>query len=197
MKFYGNKSGLGLIEVIVALAVVITGVVSGLTLTSYNLDASVASQTRLIAANLAREGLEVVRSLRDSNWLAGNPWNSNIVAADKYRLIVQFDPSANAWSTVSQDTDLAACDACQIYLDEANDVYGHDDTKTLTGYRRLLTKRDICWPTGVTEALLAEGEVCGDYGYPLAGWQLESEVSWTEQRQIRTISVIDKIYDWH
>ena len=34
------------------------------------------SESRVIAANLVREGIEVVRSIRDSNWLACTSWTN-------------------------------------------------------------------------------------------------------------------------
>ena len=100
------QAGFSLIEAMIALSVIITGVVSGLTLTSFNLTASFISETRLIAANLAREGLETVRSLRDSNWLAGRPWNEGILNAGFYRFTVNFNPANNLWLAVEQANDI-------------------------------------------------------------------------------------------
>ena len=49
-----------------------TALVTGLSLAIYALTASATSQNQLIATNLAREGIEVARMMRDSNWLAGD-----------------------------------------------------------------------------------------------------------------------------
>lgn len=49
-----------------------TALVTGLGLAIYALTASATSQNQLIAVNLAREGIDVVRMMRDSNWLAGD-----------------------------------------------------------------------------------------------------------------------------
>ena len=197
MNPVSDKKGLGLIEAIIALAVILTGVISGLTLTAYNLNASASSEARLIAANLAREGLEVVRQLRDSNWLAGNPWYQDIVEEGEYRFTVEFDPESNLWATVAQAESLADCDLCFLYLDETNGVYSHNAAGALTRYQRLLVKREICWdPTVASEALLEEGEECVDYGAPLVGWQVESQVAWTDSSGSNAITLTDKIYDW-
>ena len=111
-----QQRGLSIMEAMIALAVIVTGVVSGLTLTSYNLTASVASEKQLLAVNLAREGIEVIRQKRDSNWLQGNPWNQGIIIAGRYRLTVNFNSSTNSWTTTAQTQALADCNECKIYL---------------------------------------------------------------------------------
>ena len=35
-------------------------------------------ENNLVAANLAQEGVEVVRAIRDANWMAGNAFNQNL-----------------------------------------------------------------------------------------------------------------------
>ena len=91
MLYLTKKDGFTLIEVVIALSVVVTGVVAGLTLTTYNLNTVVASDRRLIAANFAREGIEVVRQVRDSHWLNNRPWDEGITDLGNYRLTVDFN----------------------------------------------------------------------------------------------------------
>lgn len=64
-----NELGFTLIEGIVASGIISTALIVGLALAYSNLTASRANSDRIIAANLAREALEVVRNIRDSNWL--------------------------------------------------------------------------------------------------------------------------------
>lgn len=66
-----KKSGAGftLIEGIIAIAIISTALIVGLSLAYSNLTAAQNNSDRIIAANLAREGLEVMRNIRDSNWL--------------------------------------------------------------------------------------------------------------------------------
>ena len=61
MNPVSDKKGLGLIEAIIALAVILTGVISGLTLTAYNLNASASSEARLIAMAYAYEQASMQR----------------------------------------------------------------------------------------------------------------------------------------
>ena len=63
-----NSGGFTLIEALVALFVLLLGVPPAfwLSVSSVNLAASV--QNNLAAANLAQEGAEVIRAIRDNNW---------------------------------------------------------------------------------------------------------------------------------
>ena len=65
-----NQKGQSLIETMVAISVIIIGLFSVFALASFSLSSQGASKTQIIATNLAREGIEVVRNVRDSNWLA-------------------------------------------------------------------------------------------------------------------------------
>ena len=83
MIFRKNKQlsarGFTLIEVMAAVAVLSIGLVGGLTVITKNLSNMRTGEDRIIAANLAAEGIELVRNVRDTNWLTtGNNWNQNI-----------------------------------------------------------------------------------------------------------------------
>lgn len=64
--------GQGLLEATLAIGMILIGLGAVLTLTIQNVSATASSSQRLVAAQLAREGIEAVRDLRDSNWLAAN-----------------------------------------------------------------------------------------------------------------------------
>lgn len=65
------ESGQSLIETIIAIFVLTTALTTGLGLVIYAFTNSSISQNEIVAVNLAREGIEVVHMMRDSNWLAG------------------------------------------------------------------------------------------------------------------------------
>ncbi len=67
-----REAGQTLIETIVAIFVLTTALVAGVGLAIYAFSISTTSQAEIVAANLAREGTEVVRMMRDSNWLASD-----------------------------------------------------------------------------------------------------------------------------
>ena len=77
-----NNDGFTLIETIVAVGIIVIGLVSALTLITNSLFYVSNIGDRLIAANLTAEGLEVVRNIRDNNWLQELPWNSGLADGD-------------------------------------------------------------------------------------------------------------------
>ena len=71
-----NNKGFTLIETIVAIAILTTGILGGLALAVYALGASDVALKQIIATHLAREGIEAVRSRRDRNWNECNNWQT-------------------------------------------------------------------------------------------------------------------------
>ena len=67
-----SSSGQTLIETIVAIFVLTTGLASGLALAVYSFGASSDVATKIVATGLALEGIEAVRGKRDSNWMGGS-----------------------------------------------------------------------------------------------------------------------------
>ncbi len=76
---HGSQSGQTLLETIVAIFILTMALTTGLGLAIYAINSSSTSQNEIVASGLAREGVEVVRMMRDSNWLAsdakGGPWD--------------------------------------------------------------------------------------------------------------------------
>ena len=73
-----NNDGFTLIETIVAVGIIAMGFVAVLVLITTSVFYISNIQNRLIAANLAAEGIEVVRNIRDNNWLQNKAWNSDL-----------------------------------------------------------------------------------------------------------------------
>lgn len=74
LKFRGkfwrvNQSGQTLIETLAALFILVMGVSAAAGLAIYALGTSSNITKQIIATGLAREGLEAVRNMRDTNWL--------------------------------------------------------------------------------------------------------------------------------
>jgi len=121
-----NK-GFTLIETMVALGVlvfVLTGMVSLIIL---NITNAKNIEKNLIAGNLAQEALEVVRSMRDNDWLEGNNFGDFIlVSGDEYS--VQWD-----------DTDLSRGLVAQpLNFDEATGLYSYDNGEPTIYTRKVL-----------------------------------------------------------
>lgn len=77
-----NRSGFTLIETMVAVSIVAIGLVSALGAITTALFYVSNIENRLIAANLAAEGIEVARNIRDNNWLQNLAWNNGLANGD-------------------------------------------------------------------------------------------------------------------
>jgi len=67
--------GFSLLEVIIAIAILSTGIVASVSLISRTISASSAVKNQLIAVNLAQEGIEVIHNIRHTNWINDRPWS--------------------------------------------------------------------------------------------------------------------------
>ena len=64
-----SRKGFTLVEVLVALSIVMVGVFGAYTLVNQSLALANTASMRLTAAYLAKEGIEIARNIRDSNYL--------------------------------------------------------------------------------------------------------------------------------
>ena len=69
---FESQSGQSLIETIMAIFILTTGLSSGLALAVFSFGAASDISEKIVATGLAREGVEGVRRRRDSNWIAGS-----------------------------------------------------------------------------------------------------------------------------
>jgi hypothetical protein len=68
-KISGSKRGETIAETIIALSILAIGITLSSTLMSTSLKNINISKNRVVAVNIAREGIEAVRNIRDTNWL--------------------------------------------------------------------------------------------------------------------------------
>lgn len=73
-----GKKGFTLLEMMIAIVVITVGVIAIMSLIHRAALGSQLASSRVAAAYLAQEGLEIVRNIRDSNWLAQRE-NSEVV----------------------------------------------------------------------------------------------------------------------
>lgn len=86
LKLKSNKRGFSLIEVVVSATIFIVAMFGVTALISLNIANAALLRNRLIAANLAQEGIEIVRNIRDNNFLAPDDppvlWDQNLDEGD-------------------------------------------------------------------------------------------------------------------
>lgn len=194
-----NILGQGLLEVIVALGIIITGIIGMLSLALANKNASDEAAARLIAVNLGREAMEVVRAMRDGNWLAGLAWDAGFYSGTDYSAALFYDQTANAWSLDFRPNDLNH-DLARVWLqaDAGNPeaaIYRQaefitvPDNTTLTVYRRLLTLDPICQNKTVVES----GSSCPG---EKIGLRLQARLSWVFKDRPRSAVFEERIFNW-
>lgn len=94
MKSY--KKAFSLVEVLVAISILVGSTVSVTFLVSNAIKTATSTRSNLIAAQLAQEGIEIVRSLRDENWIDGNNFNAGLGGVHRVDWISgKLPPSGN------------------------------------------------------------------------------------------------------
>lgn len=92
-----NMRGFTLVEIIIAIAIISLVSVGAMTAISLSLNSAVRISNDLIAANLAQEGLEVMRGIRDRDWHLGNSFGASFPNNGSY-LVEARDQSLNPFA---------------------------------------------------------------------------------------------------
>jgi prepilin-type N-terminal cleavage/methylation domain-containing protein len=165
--------GFTLIETMIAVAIFTIAVVGPFTAASRSLDAAATARDNLAAANLAQEGLEVVRFVRGSNYLANpNSWTATA------GLSACVAPAKCAVDGPTATVAACAGGVCgPLYLTDAGLYTTSAAGATVTRFTRSLT---------IT---------------PNPGGQANAEravvtVTWQTNGGPRTVTVSQDFYDW-
>lgn len=78
MKKDIKNKGFSLMEVIVSVAIITTGLVGLIGLVSFSISGIKPGKAKIIAVALAQEGVEIIRNIRDNNWLSYKNWKTNL-----------------------------------------------------------------------------------------------------------------------
>ena len=102
-----NLGGFTLLEVMVAIFVITVGVAGAMTILQMTVFLASISSSRLTATYLAQEGIEIVRNVRDTNWLeartVANDWDEGLTNCSggciaDYTYSSQLDPILLAYA---------------------------------------------------------------------------------------------------
>ncbi|MCX6797579.1 MAG: hypothetical protein NTX98_03840 [Candidatus Doudnabacteria bacterium] len=69
MKVFKSQNGQTLIETLAAIFILIMGITAAIGLAVYTFSSSTNITKQIVATGLAREGIEAVKNMRDTNWL--------------------------------------------------------------------------------------------------------------------------------
>lgn len=139
-KIKRNKKGFSLLESILSVFLVSMGLVVAIKLLTLGVSQSMKNRDQFIASLLAQEGVELVRNIRDNNWVDNDPMTksfSKYPSTDRIRCIIDKDDTDVSGSCGSPDM--------QLFLNGGYYVKGSVGSKTKY-FRRI--KFDYCNSSG-------------------------------------------------
>jgi prepilin-type N-terminal cleavage/methylation domain-containing protein len=170
MKKLSILFGFTLIETLVSLFVLGLVIAGGYSLVVFNTNLSKRFENSLIANGLAQEAVEVVRNMRDSDWLAGNSFGNSIPQgawlvewdSTSLSLVAGLQPQPlkkNPISAVYSHTDPGGVDTIFIRIVDIVDIF--DAGNMLVEKRVTVT---VTWPErAATKTLTAEAHLFNWY----------------------------------
>lgn len=198
-----RRSGQSLIEGIIAIAVITVGLMGVIGLAISNQASARATGDRAVATSLAREGLEVAKHIRDSAWLASQPFGTGLLDGGGTTAIprADFAPAGPTWSLSFGPYADFSDPATQVTWLEGDGRYGQQlDGGTLTKFRRRLELVALCRPDGATGVdfsyVAAAGTDCSASGGQLVGARVLSHVQWQQGPGLRTVTLEMRLFDW-
>lgn len=152
LKKYRGES---IIETIITIGIIVVSLVGIMSLFLGTIKLNQSIRERVIAINLAREGMEAVRYIRDTNWLiysnnrricwnleSGNCNESGIEGVNDNYLsgyyTIEMNPTDFSWSIQTDNTEDVDLNN-QLFLKD--NFYCHDNTGTFTPFLRQIEIR--------------------------------------------------------
>lgn len=204
-----NQEGMTLLETVAALFVILIGIVAALVLIISSSSAARKTEDRLVAANLAREGIEIARSIRDTNWLqieggaAGGPhaWDDGLYSGTQYTAVPLFDDVTTYTWELKYGNYVTPAAETRIYSVDFNggklyNQYLTPPASGLTKYRRVLYTFPICLNDTGAEQLVGTGDSCALNGWKKIGVSVQAKVEWNDNGALFTHTDEARLYDW-
>lgn len=171
---------MSLLGVLMATSLLAVAILAVTSLTAQSQRIVGLGRENFVAANLAREGLELVRVYRDNNWLAGEEWVTDLcdaedLTSDAYQFLI--DPPAVQDRLVG---DLGSPTIVEQSLYRNSGQWSHlSASAERTIYRRVIE----------TDCSQIEAE--------LPKITVSAQVAWQSRGQERVIEVKEELYDWY
>ena len=190
------QKGQTLVELLVAMFVIVVGLTAATNIIFSNARTQEESAERVVAANLAREAVELAKAVRDSNWIAGGgtAFTAGLANGTDYTGVPRMDGGIFLDFDFTPETIddpgallLRSTDAGSPYLL----VQGAGASGVNTIYRRLVTLSPIC----DDGSILSSGDSCTG-GNPQVGLRVSAQVQWINRTGTHTSLVEDEFYDW-
>ena len=171
-----DKKGFTLVEALVAITILTVGILSGLILTSRSLYSVSIIQDRLRAAMLAQEGIELVREIRDTNFVSriegeDVAWDSGL-GSGKYIIESHAGDSDSINLIPLTDSD-AADELPKLKFNDSTHLYSYSSGQESPFFRMIIIEK------------INDSEL-----------KIQSIVKWRSKNVQFEIIVEDHLYNW-
>ena len=151
-----NNRGFTLIETIVAIFLLTVGVVGSFSLMQKVTSFASITSSQLVASYLAQEGIEIIRNIRDTNYLEHQAWDAGIGAGADFRLDYrsQVFPDAACGSYLSHNGTSYICSA------DSNSKFQRQITVEKPVSGKMVVSVEVSWSErGNQHLILAQTEL--------------------------------------
>jgi Tfp pilus assembly protein PilV len=195
-----NQNGQSLLELLVALLILVVALTATITLIVNSINAGKESRNRLIATSLAREGVEIVRNIRDSNWIdpAAPNWDAGLTNGTTAT-------ATPIIGIVGSPTTITFDNGANAQVKEYNNAYvqGVGALGVSVQFYRVMYINSICQDSSnpPQESIVPQSsnDSCSvRFGgtYSKVGIRVISEVHWPAPNSSKKIVVEDRLYNW-
>ncbi|MFH1426229.1 MAG: hypothetical protein ABIG66_02235 [Candidatus Kerfeldbacteria bacterium] len=220
------QRGFSLLETVLAIGVILFGVISIMTLSTTSFVSGQIMSNEFVAANLAREGMEMVRGHRDTNWLRIDSnevivWNEGLfeesLGVYDYSGVATGALAIRPYPAVLFDVDAfdqlcngaggSQYDCSAIWFNKQYNYYFQTISPTFdpsalmvekTEYQRLIMLNPICRANAdeTDEQVITAGTCAGLGAYSQAGIDVIVEVRYPGKGERLSYTLEEHIYDW-
>jgi len=171
-----SNNGFTLIETMIAVSVLMMGLFGPYTLATNSIVAARNSKNQIIAFNLAQEGLEYIKNVRDSNYLADTPppvdWLNGLTSSC-YGTDCCVDPVANIIRPINN----SSCNFGILQYSDVNKYYTHNEE-------------------GATDTIFSRVVRIADGVDPTEERKVISTVTWEEVSGTKSVVLEEYIFNW-
>jgi len=201
-----KNNGQTLIEAMVAVAVIAIALIGFLSRSTFTFLASRETIHRGQALNLARDGIEAAKHIRDSNWLQGCPdpsdsecryWDSGLFDGKEYRALPVYNFDYHIWKMWFISSNFDACvdsDECRLYQNKQGFLTAEDSVNKPSDFFRQVELNPICAEdSDCQNGICQSGNKCSSQKI---GIRVISRVRWKEGSDWRNVELEEYLYNW-
>ena len=194
-RFTGQKStnymkhnAFTLLETMIAISIIMIATAGSLNLINQAINSLGAPEDEIVAANLSAEGIEVIRNIRDSNWLEDVAWDSGLTFG------------AGCSATAASSLGVSSCIPTSTCPDSLNVNYNSVSASNLPDDRLYFASATGLYSHNTALALTrfsrrVELTYCKDWESRVY-MRLRSTVDRTDKFGLKQFTLLDHLYDW-